>query len=171
VGVEANGVDNSSPFETADPLTNSAQQGTASGGADLQFSSGTYAYFGTNPPGTSATVPTTTNPGTSPYTLLIGTITWTDTSLATIAAPAPATVQVGYQQGLTGTINKAVTKYYSDGTLYNESTANANSNMSSGPAVLISSPVAAIPEPASLGLIGLGITSLGVRARRRSVKA
>jgi hypothetical protein len=166
-GAEVNGYDpgygpaaNYPSTSTPDPLTNTAEQSTGnSSGTPLQFSTGaTPAY------GSGSSTPTST----SPYTVLLGTITWTDTS----TAGGTATVNAVYQSGMTSppAANKQIVEYYSDGTLYKESTTNANGNLLSGSPVVITTP-SAIPEPASLGLIGLGITSLGVRARRRSVKA
>jgi len=173
VGAEFDQTDNGTFVTGGDPLTNTAQQSTSSGGTVSEFSTGSAPTWGNGV--NQAAVPSTTVAGSNPLKLLLGTITWTDSTLGAVSTFA--SVNGAGQTGLGGTAgNKAIATYYQDQTPGNGSPTKTNdssgtvsaTDFSSGSAVLISGPV---PEPTSLGLIGLGVTVLGARARRRSVKA
>jgi hypothetical protein len=179
-------IDNADPGQFTsggDPLSNTAQASAGASGTLLVWGAGSEAWWGTNPNGlavngdTAAANPSTPS-STSPFSVLLGTVTWTDTA---VTAGTTATVSIGAQPGLTGSATlKQVASYYSDatgtgGTGGQPSTGGnvpsyGNASLLFGSPVVISPP-ANVPEPASLGLIGLGITALGVRARRRSARA
>jgi hypothetical protein len=166
-GVEFNSTDPGVFTAGGDPLTNTAQQQNATGGTLLQFDAGPYPTWGDG--SNQNTIPSTAISSTNPTQFLLGTIMWTASSVNNISD----TVQVLAQPGLAGGVaNQLVAEYWSDATsagqqagfppvvgLYKEK-GNA-ANLLSGPPVVI------VPEPTSMGVIALGLSVLGVRARRR----
>jgi hypothetical protein len=173
-GVEFDDTDPGVFTTGGDPLTNTAQQGDANGRANpgndtlLQFSTGLDPTWGDG--SNQNTIPSTVISSTNPTQFLLGTITWTATSVA----PALDAVQILAQPGLGGgsAANQIVAYYYSDATsvgqrsgyppsvgLYKE--MGTATNLLSGPPVVI------VPEPTSLGIVAMGISILGVRVRRR----
>lgn len=128
--------------------------GTPSGGQWLILSTGSNLFQ--NGGGTDVTI------GGIQYSQInLGTFTW----VASQSAPGTtATVAMGGRPftGL-GSAHQ-VFKYVSDGVTESLDFGNANLNFGS-------SLVSLVPEPASIGIVGMAMAALGLRARRKTQKA
>lgn len=138
------------------PLTNTLQQGAADGDGPITFlAEGTTWGNGT----ASLTQPSGTTASSNPFTLIIGTLTWTIWN--TTSTSGTAIVHVQAQPGDTG--SQTVATYYSDGNLISDISGMPSfSDVVSGPDVIITG----VPEPTTLGIIALGITACSLRLRQ-----
>jgi len=170
VGVETNGQAVGDITPNGDPLSNSFWANSLNNTAIASITTGTNPYWWDGP--IQPASPSGSNNNPSPSDFILGTITWTATSVnygnANVSYELPA-VNVGTSA------NKTMTAYIEDA-----GQGNANpvfypgrefdgvlpSDLTLAPGVVIT----AVPEPAGLGILGIGLMALGMRGRRQAVK-
>lgn len=163
-GFESDGEDSSSNPPAASAITNSIGGSVTTSNVGGPFAQGGNGWINLSAPSTGVSGSNSVLIGSTNYSEFnLGTFTWVGNG----SSAGTDTLAIAPTARTSGTnAAKQVIKYFSDGT--QEFIQFNNALATFGQAQVT---IANTPEPASLGLLGLGMTALGIRARRKARKA